>query len=412
MDKGQQTKKPIRQQPWGYKESFIIAIELLIIGFIFEILSKGKGVILLRFPANLIIGVAFLFTLIIINRFRKENKFLNWLSSTPAAISSITLFCLLALLLGFIPQNPQNPNKIISLTGLDHVQRSWPILMAELYLLTVLGLVALRRLKPLNTKNLGFLMNHGGMWITLFAMTLGSGDLLRLKLKLVENEKPKDMVVDGRLKLYKLPFKAKLLDFDIEEYPPKLAFIESNTKKIVSDITNNLTLLEKGLKIPINEWEFEIMEYYAGSKKQDSIFIISDEFGARASALVRAKNVNTGKITEGWIAPAILARPFEYLKIDSLHSITLTVPEPKVYSSLIEIIDKNNNSDTILIEVNKPHSVKGWKLYQVGYEQQMGRWSPVSILEVVYDPWLPVIYTGIFMLIIGGIYILWIGKDK
>jgi len=36
----------------------------------------------------------------------------------------------------------------------------------------------------------------------------------------------------------------------------------------------------------------------------------------------------------------------------------------------------------------------------------MGRWSERSVVELISDPWLPVVYTGIFMLIIGGIAFL------
>lgn len=33
----------------------------------------------------------------------------------------------------------------------------------------------------------------------------------------------------------------------------------------------------------------------------------------------------------------------------------------------------------------------------------MGKWSNVSVFELVTDPWLPIVYTGIFMLLIGAV---------
>ena len=47
--------------------------------------------------------------------------------------------------------------------------------------------------------------------------------------------------------------------------------------------------------------------------------------------------------------------------------------------------------------MNKPVEVDGWKIYQYGYDTQMGPMSQTSILELVSDPWLPLVYTGIYM---------------
>ncbi|KPL25985.1 MAG: hypothetical protein AMS23_03830, partial [Bacteroides sp. SM1_62] len=62
-------------------------------------------------------------------------------------------------------------------------------------------------------------------------------------------------------------------------------------------------------------------------------------------------------------------------------------------------------------EVNKPFKYRGWKLYQLSYDERMGKWSRVSVIEAVRDPWLPVVYTGIFLLLAGALYLFWIGQD-
>ena len=33
----------------------------------------------------------------------------------------------------------------------------------------------------------------------------------------------------------------------------------------------------------------------------------------------------------------------------------------------------------------------------------MGRWSAISVLELVADPWLPYVYIGIFLLALGAV---------
>ena len=82
-------------------------------------------------------------------------------------------------------------------------------------------------------------------------------------------------------------------------------------------------------------------------------------------------------------------------------------PEARKFQSQVLIYQKGSNR--ILeekIEVNHPIEVGGWRIYQVSYDEPMGRWSERSVVELISDPWLPVVYTGIFMLIIGGIAFL------
>ncbi len=60
--------------------------------------------------------------------------------------------------------------------------------------------------------------------------------------------------------------------------------------------------------------------------------------------------------------------------------------------------------------MNKPVEVEGWKIYQYGYDTQMGAMSQYSILELVSDPWLPLVYTGIYMMLAGAVCLFAFGK--
>ena len=46
----------------------------------------------------------------------------------------------------------------------------------------------------------------------------------------------------------------------------------------------------------------------------------------------------------------------------------------------------------------------------VGYDTQMGPMSQTSILELVSDPWLPLVYTGIYMMLAGAVCMFLKGK--
>ena len=85
---------------------------------------------------------------------------------------------------------------------------------------------------------------------------------------------------------------------------------------------------------------------------------------------------------------------------------------PRRFASDIQILTKTGKNIQTTVEVNKPVEVDGWKIYQYGYDTQMGAMSQTSILELVSDPWLPLVYTGIYMMLGGAVCMFIIGKSK
>ena len=85
---------------------------------------------------------------------------------------------------------------------------------------------------------------------------------------------------------------------------------------------------------------------------------------------------------------------------------------PKRFASDIQVKTESGQTITATVEVNKPAEVEGWKIYQYGYDQQMGAQSEISIFELVTDPWLPAVYTGIYMMLAGALFMLLGGKKR
>jgi hypothetical protein len=85
---------------------------------------------------------------------------------------------------------------------------------------------------------------------------------------------------------------------------------------------------------------------------------------------------------------------------------------PKRFASEIQILTKTGKNIETTIDVNMPYEVDGWKIYQYGYDTQMGAQSQISILELVSDPWLPFVYTGIYMMLAGAVCMFVIGGRK
>lgn len=83
---------------------------------------------------------------------------------------------------------------------------------------------------------------------------------------------------------------------------------------------------------------------------------------------------------------------------------------PKRFASEIQIQTKSGKKIEATVDVNKPVEVDGWKIYQYSYDTKMGAMSQISILELVSDPWLPLVYTGIYMMLAGAVCMFLKGK--
>ncbi len=410
----QETKKLRRktwEHPWRYRESFLVVLELIFMGLIFEVLTGGKGAPLLRWPVNMFVGTGILLLLLIIYFRFRSSTMVKWLSSVPAAISAISFFALVTLLLGFIPQSDTGVNRYLTLLGFTHMKNSWLMMISGLYFLTTLGFVALRRATPFSRKNLGFLLNHAGLWITIAAGYLGAGDLMRLNLTVMEKYGATNQVVNKRDgETYLLPFSVRLEDFNIEHYNPKLAIYDGRTGSVVLEDGKTMPFVEQGLKTTLTNWDVEVLKYEPEAFRVGDQYVHGDSMGNAPAAYVKAKNSVSGQETEGWISSGSFRVMNQPMTLDDHYFLVMTDPEPEKYSSDI-VIEDGEEELPLTLEVNKPYKYKGWKLYQLSYDERMGKWSQVSVIEAVRDPWLPLVYFGIFLLLAGALYLFWIGRD-
>ena len=85
---------------------------------------------------------------------------------------------------------------------------------------------------------------------------------------------------------------------------------------------------------------------------------------------------------------------------------------PKRFASDVVVRGKSGKDIAAVIEVNKPLKVDGWKMYQYDYDSEAGTESRFSVLELVKDPWLPLVYAGIFMMLAGTLLMLVTGFKR
>ena len=404
-----QSKRQLWQFPWRYKEGFILTTGLWIVGLLIESLSGHRSIRFPGWPFHIEMGFGITVLLIIIHLLYKDSALIKWLSSVPASISSIVLFTILLLAMGLIPQQSVKSNGTIHILGLDRIHNSWPFLLSTIMLFTSLSFTILKRFKPPFKKNIFFLLNHLGLWLIIFAVSVGASDTKDLFMQLEKNTTT-IVGTDDQNQTYKMPFQMKLLDFSIQLFPPKIALFDNYTGKINVKDKRNLFLIKKNASEKILDWTIAIKEFIPSVKEDSSGYYASNDTGSAPAAFVTVYQ-NEKQITKGWITSGGLKVKPKYLEIDNNYSIAMTIPEPERYSSKIVYTIDKHHYDTTSIEVNNPLKIGSWKIYQMSYDKEKGQWSTISIMEAIQDPWLPIIYAGIFMLFGVASYLFWIGKN-
>ena len=76
---------------------------------------------------------------------------------------------------------------------------------------------------------------------------------------------------------------------------------------------------------------------------------------------------------------------------------------PQKFSSLVKVFTPVRMELATSIEVNKPLEFDRYQIYQHSYDNKLGRWSELSVLELVYDPWIKIVYGGMVFLLVGTI---------
>lgn len=408
IDNAEKINKKLWEGPWAFKESILINLALLIAGFVLEFVLSEYKITLPGWPINLVIAIGLIVVFWISSKILNK-RITTFLSSVPAAVTAISFVMFLVLLMAFIPQHRQEG--WIQTWGLTHLKNSWPYLFSALYLLAVLAHTIFKRLNKFNLKNIAFFLNHAGLWILIASASLGSADLKMFNMNLVL-DRAIYFAEDENGTTQQLPFAIKLLEFDIEEYPPSLAIIDNETSKIVTKKGDKLFDVSAGNKFNWDGWQFEIVQYIPEARYKDGQFESSFTMGATPAVEIKAVNVNNGIEKKGWISAGNFMYEKQLMPLNETLSIAMTIQSPKKFSSKLRIFKTVSEYEDAEIIVNKPIEAFGYKIYQVGYDEGMGKWSKMSAIQLIRDPWLPAVYTGIFMILAGSVYLALTGRSK
>ncbi len=411
-------KRKLFQKTWQYKEGFVISFILLLLGLLTGYFTK-KPVNFPAFPLNLSISLSYTLLIFIIYYFERENKIVKWLSSIPAAVTSTVFFAATTAMLGIIPQAETGvilKNDIWFSLGFKHLSTSWLLGFAYLFFITSLGFATAKIAIPFRIKRLGTLLSHIGLYIILVAGIAGSSDAKRTYFVLYKDKAPTNIVKDFfSQNNYETPFMLQLLKFNIEEYNPKIVLVERSTNNLIMPESNHHFIIHTGDEEVFKGYKIIIKKLIKNAYPSDSLyqsFIETDKYASVPAAEVEVYDKNDSLINKGWLTSGNFAWFKKNIDVNKDYYFTMLYPEAKEYSSKVTAFLPNNSKETFTLKVNHPKTINGWKLYQTGYNEQMGKWSNYSVIEAGRDPWLPVVYIGIFLLIAGALYLFWLGSKN
>ena len=393
-------------KPFGYSEYNLIGVGLIATGLMLQISVGAIDWSLISFPANIVMLCIFIALLITMNALKSKVYLFRALSEVRTAVVSISFVASLTLIMGLIKQDGQQ----ISLgehfsIGLNSMLHAWWFVLPFIWMTICLGMTALRRTFPFRTKNIPFMLNHWGLFIALTCATLGNADIQQLTMQTFPG-KAEWRATDDNGMMHELPLAIELQQFSIEQYPARIMIIDNQFGKAQPEKKPQLLTTEEK-RGKILDWKIELRKYYeyaAPVEMNDSVkYVRWGSSGATDAALVTATNIKTHLTKSGWISCGSYLFPFNTLKLSDGYSLVMAEREPKKFSSAVKVYTKDERIIKDTIEVNKPLNVMGWKIYQLDYEKEKGRWSEASIFKLVKDPWLPSVYVGIFMMLAGAV---------
>ena len=378
--------------------SSIITLSLFFVSIILQVLLGLIPITAFLFPVNLNLILELTALIILFHFVFKKSKVIQWISSPPAALSSILLFSLLIIPMAIIPQQ----SNLQTFLGLNQITHTWMFTVSSLYLITTLGFTIMRRSFPLRAHNILFFINHFGLWIILTTGLLGAADRQEVMMQVYEGqvvwygENEKGEIVE-------LPIAIKLHDFVMRSFPSKIALVDPQGKPYT--IKDNECLEVTGTStFNIAQYRINILQYYpefsGDSIKQQETSVVAP--AARVIITTPQKELISGWISSG----NYLQRP-TVIELGKDTLLALLTPEPEYFGSKVTLYSKSDNdAQKKIISVNNPAHLEGWNIYQYSYDVNMGNDSKYSIFMLVKDPWLPLVYFGMILLMIGSILLL------
>lgn len=277
-----------------------------------------------------------------------------------------------------------------------------------LAVLLIIGIAAFRRLIHVP----GLLLIHagcvlilaGGMWSSQSGHTLqkklfGIDKIRTGRMAILEGKSENHVTLDGTREQKELPFSLKLKDFRIEYYQPVYLRIQSRQGrqwKIPVEVDKEFPLGDNAGTIKI----VKAYENFKIGKEEGKSVPFDDPSPGMNPALEVQITEPGGKMATQYVFERFPGHSHGQDKfLLSYHRVISD------YISELQIVKDDKVVAEKDIEVNHPLHFGGYHFYQSSYDDKAGQYT---VLQVVSDTGLYVVYAGYWMLCIGTIWHLWL----
>jgi hypothetical protein len=275
-------------------------------------------------------------------------------------------------------------------------------------LLLILGLVVFRRLVRVP----GLLLIHAGcvfilagaMWSSekghqIQKKLFGTDKITTGQMRIHEGHSDNRVILEDNKQIKELPFSIELKDFQIEYYKPAYLHIQTRDGqgwRIPVEIDTEFPLGPEFGTIKI----LRAFENFKITIEGESRKIIDDPQPGSNPALEVQITSPEGQVTNRYVFERFggHARPEDKFALSYRRVIS-------DYISQLRIIKDNKVAAGKDIEVNHPLSFGGYHFYQHSYDSEAGQYT---VLMVVSNTGLGVVYAGYWMLCTGVIWHLWL----
>lgn len=414
------TDKLIWEQPWRYSEGFYVAIGIALSGFLLQIAIGNLQLTAFQYPVNVVVGLIFILAILFCHFFLRKATVIRWLSSVYATVPAIIVLLGIVVILGIIPQyvpyatKTDMPHNLSGLFGWYQMTTSWTFIFSSYYTLVILGFTILKRTRRKFTwRDIGFYLNHVGLFLAFMGGMLGSTDMKRMRMTVIEGQM-EWRAQDQLQNLVELPIAIQLDTFMIEEYPPKLMLVDIESGKALPNKKPvSYLYVGEGKSTKMMEYNIDILSYLPNAAiMRDSLNSYAVPYhseGNTHAIKVRVSNEDMVDPVIGWVSNGSFIFPHSVAYINKEVAVVMPMQEVKKYTSHVQVFTEEGESRTAIIEVNKPLRIANWTIYQLSYDQSKGKYSETSVFELVRDPWLPIVYAGIIMLLAGSFYLFIVG---
>lgn len=398
------------------KEGFAISIGMMVTGLLLQFNMGAVEWSLLSWPANFVVLVAFVLGAIMLYAVRSKVYALKFLATMYCAVPALVITSALTIIMGLTRQVADG-QPAADWLGITRMLSFWPFVLLYVYVAVILSQVTIMQLFHFKWRKLPSLVSHLGLLITLLTATLGSADMQRMRM-MVNKETPEWRVIDpstGTMK--ELNIAIQLKEFTIDEYPPKLMFYDEVRGTMLPEGNPEVLLIDNAFKVgELQGWQIEVDEVLDEAQPVMNVdstsYVEWHQSGAVTALHVKATMPDGSRCVSGWITSGSYMFPNQLLPVTQHQSIVMAEREPQRYLSSVEIVTESGKHEEADILVNQPYSIGGWKIYQLNYDTTRGKWSEISVLELVRDPWLPYVYVGIYLMIAGAVLLLFTAQKS